>query len=570
MTLFIILIIALLVFIAVKQQFDEKKYLRECREETEKLFGNYPLFGKKHSEYVRLEELRQKRMDAKDGSCFELDEISSKDLEIESIHDLIDCCGSFYGEERLWNMLKNPSMDMEELKKREALITALYEAAEERLGLQLAFDEIGRDYKRGIRELTEGFEYSNEEEERAEKRALISDCVCLFMGILASVMIFGAPTAGFFIFLLVLFVNLITYFKRKKRINRLLEDYQGILRLLYAADKVCSIKAEGEIGERIGFIKKELEECRSLLSGSGLLLHLHNATGGALDLVFDYLRMFLHTDLIRFYFVRRKAGLAKGQLWRLSDMVGEVDAAIAAASFRKRMEGNWCRPEFTQDKRLQIEELWHPLLEHPVKNSIDIEGGMLLTGSNASGKSTFLRAAGLSIVLAQSIMTVPAKKYRFHLTDVKSSMNLSDDIHIGASYYMAEIKSLKRILDEANCGKPLFCAIDEVLKGTNTAERIAASGEILRYLRKYPNVTCFVATHDLELLDLLKGEYEPYYFLEDIEEESEGVKFSYKINKGKSDKRNAIRLLRAYGYPEEITSAAQSICSEYLSRGDYA
>ena len=102
----------------------------------------------------------------------------------------------------------------------------------------------------------------------------------------------------------------------------------------------------------------------------------------------------------------------------------------------------------------------------------------------------------------------------------------------------------------------VVCAIDEILRGTNTKERIAASAAILRYLEER-NCLVLVASHDMELVDLLDREYEHYYFCE--QEGEEDIVFDYKIHKGINEKTNAIRLLEYVGFPGQIVSDAERI-----------
>ena len=103
---------------------------------------------------------------------------------------------------------------------------------------------------------------------------------------------------------------------------------------------------------------------------------------------------------------------------------------------------------------------------------------MLLTGSNASGKSTFLKSVALNAILAQTIYTVMADSYRAPYFRIYSSMALKDNLMGNESYFIVEIKSLKRIYESADEKVPMLCLIDEVLRGTNTVERIAASSQI--------------------------------------------------------------------------------------------
>ena len=209
--------------------------------------------------------------------------------------------------------------------------------------------------------------------------------------------------------------------------------------------------------------------------------------------------------------------------------------------------------------------LCHPLISGCVSNDLDTASCVLLTGSNASGKSTFLRSVSLAAVMAQTIYTVNAEEYQAGIFRVATSMSISDDVLSGDSYYMAEIKSIKRIMAWAEDEVRLLCAIDEVLRGTNTAERIAASAEILTRLSK--SSLCFAATHDLELATLLEGSFVNYHFTEEVDAKEGDITFSYKLLPGMAQSRNAIRLLSLMGYDGEIVKRAEERCDRFIREG---
>ena len=145
-------------------------------------------------------------------------------------------------------------------------------------------------------------------------------------------------------------------------------------------------------------------------------------------------------------------------------------------------------------------------------------------------------------------------------------MALRDDLDSQESYYIVEIKSLKRILNATNQGGPILCFIDEVLRGTNTVERIAASAQILKSLAGN-NVLCFAATHDIELTQMLEADYDNYHFQEEIVEND--ILFDYILYPGRATSRNAIRLLGMIGYDEEIIRRADATAEEFLKSGEW-
>ena len=197
-------------------------------------------------------------------------------------------------------------------------------------------------------------------------------------------------------------------------------------------------------------------------------------------------------------------------------------------------------------------------------NSIDASGGILVTGSNASGKSTFLKNVAMNAILAQTVYTCTATEYAAPFFKIQTSMALRDDLESKESYYIVEIKSLKRILEESKEEAPLLCIIDEVLRGTNTIERIAASSNILAHLKK-PHVLPFAATHDIELSYMLEGAYTNYHFEEEFREDD--VEFNYLLKKGRVTTRNAIRLLSMVGYDREIVEESEAAVADFETTG---
>jgi DNA mismatch repair ATPase MutS len=125
------------------------------------------------------------------------------------------------------------------------------------------------------------------------------------------------------------------------------------------------------------------------------------------------------------------------------------------------------------------------------------------------------------------------------------------------SYYFEEVLTIKEMIKQSSNGCANLFLLDEIFKGTNTIERIAAGKAVLSSLNLNDNIV-FVSTHDIELTDLLKNEYELYHFSESINNQS--VDFDYKLKNGKLKNRNAIRILQINDYPEDIISEAYTIC----------
>ena len=142
---------------------------------------------------------------------------------------------------------------------------------------------------------------------------------------------------------------------------------------------------------------------------------------------------------------------------------------------------------------------------------------------------------------------------------IYSAIRISDDLMNDKSYYFEEVITIKEMIDKSVDGKPCLFLLDEIFKGTNTVERISAGKAVLSSLAKADNLV-FVSTHDIELADLLKDEYELYHFSEIVDQKT--VDFDYKLKEGKLKDRNAIRILQINDYPEDIIREAIEISKE--------
>jgi DNA mismatch repair ATPase MutS len=284
-------------------------------------------------------------------------------------------------------------------------------------------------------------------------------------------------------------------------------------------------------------------------------------------LLLEYLKMFFHIDLIIINHLIEFFKENVTQVEKMRKILGNIDASIAAGSYRLSLAKS-CEPDFVDEGSacLEVKDCIHPLVENAVANSIKTDGPILLTGSNASGKSTFLKTVAISALMAQTLGYVPASYYRATRFEIFTSMALSDSILSGESYFMVEIRSLKRILDAKKDGKPVLCCIDEVLRGTNTVERIAASTHILKSLKGKAYIP-FAATHDLELTHILEGEYANYHFDEEITDND--VRFNYMLREGRTGSRNAIKLLGLMEYDRNIVDDAGRMVDDFLSSGKW-
>jgi len=202
--------------------------------------------------------------------------------------------------------------------------------------------------------------------------------------------------------------------------------------------------------------------------------------------------------------------------------------------------------------RFIAEGLGHPLIpsDRRVGNSIELPGpghSLLITGSNMSGKSTWLRSMGLAAVLAQSGAPVCAKKLYMTPLSVRTSMRISDSLEQGVSHFYAELEKLKSVVDAANRDEPVFFLLDEVLHGTNSRERnIGARAVVVHLLQK--SAIGAVTSHDLAMADLAEttdGHVVNVHFKELVHDNK--MTFDYVLSPGVVSTTNALRLMKIVG-----------------------
>ncbi|MCM1087613.1 MAG: hypothetical protein NC419_05610 [Muribaculaceae bacterium] len=503
----------------------------------------------------------------KHEKAHQIDDITWNDLNLDEIYRQMNYSHSAAGDEYLYYRLHTPMQDEEEFAKFEEYVRYFMEHSKERVDLQVQFDRLGRMGKYSLYEYLDYLDTLGER--NSLKYYLAIGGVVLSIGIM-----FVSVPFGLCALLVILCLNMMNYYKEQKEIDPYITSFRYIFRLMDAAERIGKSTVE-----EIALERKRLLSCCKATEGfrRNSFIILSGVGNNPLEIILDYLRMVLYLDLIKFNQMLRTIRKHIAEIDEMVTILGMLETVIVVGEYRTALKGGYCVPDFLPDGvskekdnycYLKIDEMYHPLLKEPVKNTIEVNRGVLLTGSNASGKSTFLRAVALNAVLAQTIHTCMADSYRGNLFRVYSSMSLRDDIESGDSYYMVEVKSIRRILESVREAeqdkKHVLCFVDEVLRGTNTVERIAASTQILKALAQ-PGILCFTATHDLELTNLLGNLYDNYHFEEEIVQDD--IFFPYRLQKGPAVSRNAIALLKVLGYDKGLVNDAERLADAFLQTG---
>ncbi|MCI1726766.1 MAG: DNA mismatch repair protein MutS [Lachnospiraceae bacterium] len=491
--------------------------------------------------------------------AFSVDDITWNDLDMDSVYLQANRCMSSCGDDVLWEMMRSPSFSSESLDERDQLAETFSGNEDVRFKCQMILSDIGRMRTMSV--------YDYILLLRSAKNIGTLPFAALAIATLADIVfLFFMPLPAVLILCVLIIVNISVSLRMHSATQVYITSFQCILRLLNAADAFRKIK-DPCLEKYVRSMNRDAEAFSAFRRGAFLVTSSAQVANGLTDVLLEYVKMFFHVDLIKFDQMLNAYRGHEEECFDLIENIGTVDACISIASFRISC-GKWCRPEFKDDSdcSIRISDMAHPLIENPVTNSIDMTGGNLVTGSNASGKSTFLKNIAISAILAQSIDTVTASEYRAPFLRVMTSMALADNLQSGESYFIVEIKSLKRILDAAKDPAPLLCIIDEVLRGTNTIERIAASSQILKSLSA-ANVLSFAATHDIELSYILERIYTNWHFEEEIQEHD--VVFNFHLKTGRATTRNAIKLLEVLDYDPAIVEGAREAAARFEQTGEW-
>lgn len=533
-TLFVFTAISL----AAAYYFKTKRDLARLLEEVVEFWGS-PITKKRNLNTVRryFDAMKDKKKQ------FYIDDQTWQDLNMDEIYTVLDRNLTTAGEQVLYDMLRRPLLDREPLLARNRKIKLFQEDKALREKLQIALQNAGRLKEDDILDIL-----LMEHEYNPYMRMVCYLATAAPILILAAAPFVGSAVIMPFVFSLGLNVYIHINHAKKNGIN--INSIGYLVHLIKAAgiiSKIESVELKSHLDE-LGTIFDKVKRISKGIANIGV-------PEGA-DVIYDYVKIELLIEERSYYRVINDVVKYRNDLIRMYDLLGELDSLLSIASYREEIE-DYSEPEFIEGGRVfDVKGLFHPLLQEPVANDIYIKnGGIIITGSNMSGKSTFLRAAGVAATMAQTIYTVTCDSYVGSFFKIMTSISPGDNIMGGKSYYLGEAEAILRIIRDCNPNMPILCIVDEIFRGTNPVERISASVEILNYLLKN-NVAVLVATHDLELTEVLKAQYECYYFTESVDK-TEGLQFDYIMRKGVSPTRNAIKVLSYLGYPEAIVNGAE-------------
>lgn len=506
-------------------------------------------WGKPKTESFNFDRISKYAVHKSGSSFHKLSQQTLLDIDFAELFEFTDRTTSRIGQQYLFNILIHPGNDLAKLQSRELDIQFFLDQPEVREGIQMELSGLSNHDAYQLATLLQPIYLQRPKWLKFTIVNILLSVVCVLLSVKFPVMLL--------VLMLSLALNLLIHYWNKKNIYQYILSFSQLNLAINACDR---------ISRKGRFKNKSVSEGVSELRPFQAKLNLLDKTNdgglkGDLTLIFSYfielLKASLLIEVFTLFHLIEKLESKKEVIGCMFAYLGEIDTAISIASLRSGSLVT-CLPEFIPSiKNIEAINLYHPLIVHCTKNDIKIMGrGILVTGSNMSGKTTFLRTLILNSILAQTVNTCFANEFKTPFLKQFSSTRIDDSLLDGKSYYFEEVNLMGTIVKEARSAEQNLFVLDEVFKGTNTVERIAAAKAILSYLNHGNNIVV-VSTHDIELASMLAREYDLYHFIETIDNGE--LKFDHRLKAGPLKTRNAIRILELFNYPVEIVEEAKEV-----------
>lgn len=477
-----------------------------------------------------------------------------KDIDIENLFALLDRTLTTIGQQFLYNKILFPQNKLEQLKKSDENSNYFKKEIAKRESVQIILYKLEKNGTSRIAHLL------NIKNSAPDKNLNL-------YRMLTALAIAGVIGSIFFpvilIYMILIFgVNIMIQYVFKYRNERQYQSVREIYGMIKAAQKLQktdTIVKDESIPEHLKSLKPFVKNY-SLLNFGIPGDDLSKAMFYILELLKACFLLELHL-LNNSYsqIINQRESLKK-----LFEYIGEFDSAISMASLKSDTRFTTCIPVLIpENKILKFTNATHPMIEKCVPNSFSLEHqSAFITGSNMSGKSTFLRTILINSILAQTLYICFAEAYTASFLMPFSSITIEDNLSEGSSYFFTEVEIVKEMTEQVPLSPNHLFVIDETFKGTNTLERISLAKAVLEFLNQNNNIV-IASSHDLELIDLISKDFELFYFTETIKENY--LDFDHTIKPGYLKTTNAIKIIEIENYPQTIIDEANKMTKEYTA-----
>ena len=481
-----------------------------------------------------------------------LSDKTCNDLDFEELFMFFDRTNSKVGQQFLYNKLRNIPLDPTKDRSHEKLLAEFTNDPEFRLSVQGQLSKLNEKEAYYIASLFQ------DEILKPPKWYFIVPLLS-FASVLSFIMVFFNPIYFLVIFGLCI-INIVIHYWNKKNLYNYFSSIPQLSKLNSVAQELFKNSSLKHINPDLMKSANVLNKVNSSMSVFNFEMKMQSDGQLVFWVLMEFVKIVFLIEPLFLFGTLKRIDTKRAQIEDVFLFVGEIDAIVSIASLRKGLK-SFCIPEIIDEqKRLYAQEVYHPLIENCVKNNLKVNNkSILLTGSNMSGKTSFIRTIAINVITGLTINTCFAEQFSMPQVRIYSAIRISDDLMNNRSYYFEEVITIKEMIDKSKEGNLNLFLLDEMFKGTNTVERIAAGKAVLSSLNEENNIV-FVSTHDIELADLLKNEYDLYHFSEIVDHKT--VDFDYKLKVGKLKNRNAISILQLNDYPESIIKEAIEISEE--------
>jgi hypothetical protein len=481
-----------------------------------------------------------------------LSDKTCNDLDFEELFMYVDRTNSKVGQQYLYNKLRVIPSKTDHTKKEEELINTFKNNHDFRIAVQFQLDKLNKYETYYIPSLFQ------EEHLKPPKWFFIIPFLSFTNALSLILLIFNFQ----FIYILVavFLINIVIHYWNKRNLYQYIGSLPQLLKLHDVAKELFKNDALKKLNQDLIESIIVLDKIKNRMSFFKLEQKLDNDLSALIWGLYEFFKTFFLLEPLLLFGVLKQLNTKKNEIEGVFSFVGKIDSLISISSLRNGLS-KYCIPEIILDnKRISAKNVYHPLIQNCIKNNINIDKkSILLTGSNMSGKTSFIRTIGINVIAGLTINTCFAEQFSMPKMRIFSAIRISDDLMNDISYYFEEVLTIKEMIDKSIDGKPNLFLLDEIFKGTNTIERISAGKAVLSFLSKANNIV-FVSTHDIELADLLIMEYDLYHFSEIINQKT--IDFDYMLKNGKLKNRNAIKILQINDYPDGIIKEAIDLSEE--------
>lgn len=479
----------------------------------------------------------------------------SSDIDIfgkSSLFQLINDTLTKGGREKLVSNLSLKKLPTKEvIEKKQEAIKELGEKIKWRQELLVKGKTTIKNKKKETQELEAFLAWSTEKKEKGVSKKLVAYLfiAITFLSIVLSIIKIIPPSY----ILLVLLINFAV-------IKLLTKDYKEDLAMFNSIKN--TIKSYAEILELIekeefksAYLKDIKDKLKSDTSNScgeemkklsSLLDWIGDSSGNAYYLIIN---IFIFSDIFIVENLEdwRSQNSKELEVW--IDVISEIDALSSISNIYFDFD-KFTFPKISDKKEVKGKAIGHPLIgEKAVRNDYSLSNNKrvtLITGSNMSGKSTFLRTIGLNLLLSYIGAPVYSDDFTCGIFNIYTCMRTKDNLEENISSFYAEILRIKILIEATKKGEDVFFLLDEIFKGTNSLDRHIGATELIKQLINGGAIG-LVSTHDLDLCNLEESDnrIENYNFREYYEDNK--IKFDYKLRVGKSETQNAIHLMKLAG-----------------------